>query len=71
MLADLGFNPQISVSGSGYADLTVTEKNGNIFINLINMAGDHNVPTVRSYGEIPEIGPLDIAIDPALGITEP
>ena len=70
MLADLGFNPQISVSGSGYADLTVTEKNGNIFINLINMAGDHNVPTVRSYGEIPEIGPLDIAIDPALGITE-
>ena len=32
------------------------------------MAGEHNVPGVRSYGEIPPVGPVDINIGKNLKI---
>ena len=68
LLADLGYQPDIQVTGSRFADLTVTEKDGSVIINIINMAGEHNVPEVRSYGEIPCVGPLKIDIAPAMGL---
>ena len=64
----LNYTPQNTVSGSRFADLTVTGKPGEIIINLINMAGEHNVPQVRSYNEVPQIGPLQLKISPALDI---
>lgn len=68
LISVLGYEPQISVSGSRFADLTVTEKDGKLLVNLINMAGEHNVPTVRSYNEIPQIGPLTVKFSPELKI---
>ena len=68
VISSLGYTPQISVSGSRFADLTVTRKGESLIVNLINMAGEHNVPTVRSYNEVPQIGPLSIKISPELKI---
>ena len=68
LISDLGYKATVSVSGSRFADLTVTEKDGSVIINVINMAGEHNVPTVRSYNEVPLIGPLKIEISSELGI---
>ena len=68
LISLLHYTPQVSVSGSRFADLTVTAKPGKIIINLINMAGEHNVPQVRSYNEVPQIGPLQLKISPALDI---
>ena len=68
LISDLGYKATVSVSGSRFADLTVTEKDGSVIVNVINMAGEHNVPTVRSYNEVPLIGPLKIEISPELGI---
>lgn len=65
LISDLGYTASVRVSGSGFADLTVTEKDGSMIVNLINMAGEHNVPGVRSYGEIPPIGPVRVEFDPA------
>jgi hypothetical protein len=68
LISDLGFQPDIRLSRTGFADLTVTEKDNSIIINLVNMAGEHNVPGVRSYGEIPSVGPVDINIGKNLKI---
>lgn len=70
MISNLGYTPAVSVSGSRFADLTVTEKAEQLIVNVINMAGEHNVPTCRSYNEIPMLGKLTITIDPSLGIKE-
>ena len=70
LIADLGYQAAVSVGGSRFADLTVTEKDGKTIINVINMAGEHNVPSVRSYNEVPLIGPLTISIAPEMGITD-
>ena len=70
MISNLGYTPAVSVSGSRFADLTVTEKAEQLIVNVINMAGEHNVPTCRSYNEIPMLGKLTITLDPSLGIKE-
>lgn len=57
-----GYVPLVSVEGSSYADVTLMEKNGSIMVNIINMAGDHNTNGVRTFREIPAIGPLTIRI---------
>lgn len=70
MISQLGYKADITVSGSRFADLTVTEKSSELLINIVNMAGEHNVPSVRSYNEIPQIGPLKVTLAPELGVKE-
>jgi len=67
-LEKLGYRPTVQVSGSSFADLTVAEKNGELLVSLINKAGEHNVKPVRSYSEIPPIGPLTVTCAPELGV---
>ena len=43
-------------------DVSIMKKNGNIMVNLLNMAGEHNVAGVRTFNEIPPIGPLTVTI---------
>ena len=57
-----GYAAPVSVSGSDYADLTVMEKDGHLMIHLLNMAGDHNARGMRTFREIPAIGPLNVYI---------
>ena len=58
----LGYAPAITVTGSRFADVTITEAPGRLLVNIVNVAGEHNVPAVRSYDEIPPIGPLTVSI---------
>ena len=57
------YNPIVRISGSSYAEMTLTEKDGRLFINLLNYAGEHATPGARGYDEIPYIGPIDILIN--------
>lgn len=54
--------PLVSVEGSDYADVTLMEKDGHIMVNIINMAGEHSVTGVRTFREIPKIGPLRVKV---------
>jgi hypothetical protein len=38
------------------------KKSGNIMVNILNMAGEHNTTGVRAFREIPPIGPLTVTI---------
>lgn len=66
---ELGYCPSVRVSGSSYAELTVTEKEDFLLVNLINMAGEHSVSGVRSFEEIPPIGPLTVTFEPELSVA--
>lgn len=57
-----GYQSFISVVGSDYADMTLMEKNGHTMVNIVNMAGEHNARGIRTFWEIPTIGPLKIII---------
>ncbi|MBE6695487.1 MAG: hypothetical protein E7587_03445 [Ruminococcaceae bacterium] len=61
-LDDLGFVPLVEVSGSSFADVVLTQKDGHLMINISNTSGSHNASAVRSYSEIPKIGPLTVTL---------
>lgn len=66
---ELGYVPSVCVEGSRFADVTVTQKSsGEVLVNLINMAGEHNVANVRSYDEIPAIGPLTVTFEAGMNV---
>lgn len=60
----LGFVPTAAITGRGadYVDLVLTEKDGCLRVNLINFSGPHQLQAVRSYGDIPLLGPLTVRI---------
>ena len=62
LLGDAGYVAKISVTGSGYADLTLMEKDGKTYAHVINMAGEHNCSDIRAFAEIPKIGPLFVTV---------
>lgn len=57
-----GYAPLVSVEGSDYVDVSIMKKNGSIMVNILNMAGEHNATGVRTFREIPPIGPLTVTI---------
>ena len=58
----LGYRPTVRVQGSGLVDVALTKKKGRLLVQLVNMAGNHQVSGVRGYDEIPPIGPLTVKI---------
>lgn len=67
---ELDFHPEVTVSGSHFAELTVADApDGSLLVNLINLAGEHQLLNARTYDEIPPIGPLTITFSPQLNIT--
>ena len=68
LMAAVGYRAEVSVEGSDYADLTLAEKDGRVMANIINRAGEHNATGVRTFREIPPIGPLTLRVRTA---TEP
>jgi hypothetical protein len=68
---ELGYKPTVRVTGSHFAELCVAKKDdGTLLVNLINVAGEHNVANVRSYDEIPPIGPLTVTIAPSIPVKK-
>lgn len=57
------YDPLVKVSGSSYAELVLTERDGKLLINLLNHGGEHNSYGARGYAEIPPIGPLTVEIN--------
>ena len=57
-----GFRPLVEISGSSYADLVLTQKDGKLLINIVNTAGPGGLARVRSYNEVPKIGPLTVRV---------
>ena len=55
--------PIARVSGSSYAELTVTEGRGHIFLHVLNHGGPHELASVRAYGELPHPGPITVHLD--------
>ena len=69
--SELGYHPTVRVTGSRFAELCVAQKpDGTILVNLINVAGEHNVANVRSYDEIPSIGPVTVTIAPSIPVQK-
>lgn len=57
-----GYLPMVSVEGSDYVDVTLMQKDGYLMVNLLNMAGEHSVTGVRTFREIPKVGPISVKI---------
>lgn len=58
----MDFAPVAHVTGSTLVDVVTRRKNGNLMVNLINVAGNHNVAGVRSFSEIPALGPIHVSV---------
>ncbi len=63
IIKDSEINVPIKVTGSGYVEVITTKKDNDLFINLINLTGDHRLPEVRSYNEIVPLYNLTVEVD--------
>ena len=61
-LASVLYQPTVTVQGSAYAEMTLTERDGRLFVHLLNYGGPHEVANIRGYSEVPSIGPLTVEI---------
>ncbi len=59
-------NPAVKVEGSDYVELNITRRDNMMFIHLLNYGGPHEVPSIRTFNEIPKLGPLTVTISDAL-----
>ncbi len=59
-------NPLVKVEGSDFVELAITRRDNMMFIHLLNYGGPHEVPSVRTYNEIPKLGPLTVTISDAV-----
>lgn len=55
--------PLVKVSGSHLVHVTTNQLNGKIYVNLINVAGEHANPKAVGYDEIPTLKNLTVSID--------
>ncbi len=59
-------DPLVKVEGSSLVELDITRRDNMIYIHLLNYGGPHEVPSVRTYNEIPKLGPLTVTISDAV-----
>jgi len=62
-LGELFDKPIAGVTGSDYAELTVTHNDSHIFVHVLNYGGPHEVPGIRSYNELPSPGPIRVKLN--------
>ena len=55
-------NPLINVSGSHLVHVAINQQNSKIYINLINVAGEHTNQSAIGYDEIPSLKDLSVNI---------
>ncbi|MBQ8551674.1 MAG: hypothetical protein IJ428_02540 [Clostridia bacterium] len=66
IMADVFKKPLVTVEGSSFVELGITRRDNMIYIHLLNYAGPHDVSSIRSYNEIPKLGPLTVKISDAI-----
>jgi hypothetical protein len=63
IINDLYPQPLVKVSGSHFVHVTVNKLNNRIYINLINIAGEHTNQKAIGYDEIPSLKDLIVSIN--------
>ncbi|MBQ4110422.1 MAG: alpha-L-fucosidase [Clostridia bacterium] len=58
----LEFEPVVKVLNNTFVDVLTMKKDGKLLVNLINYSGNHALDKVRSYGSIPPLYNIDLAI---------
>lgn len=61
-IAQLSFEKQIEVSGSHLVHVAFNQLKGKIYLNLINVAGEHTNQTAIGYDEVPALTDLTVSI---------
>lgn len=54
------YQPDVTVKGSMYIDMTIMKKDGQLRINLVNTSGSHDNKDVYTIDEIPPVGPITV-----------
>jgi hypothetical protein len=61
-IAELFSYPMVNVSGSRLVHIAVNQLNSKMYVNLINVAGEHTNQAAIGYDEIPSIKDLSVSI---------
>lgn len=56
------FQPTVEVTGSKMVNVALNQKNGNTYVNLINMAGNHANRSIHANDEIPPLYGLQVSV---------
>jgi hypothetical protein len=62
-IAELFPDPLVRVTGSHLVHVTVNDLNGRMYVNLVNLAGEHTNTTAIAYDEIPALKNLNVSIN--------
>jgi hypothetical protein len=62
IIDDLYPNQLVKVSGSHLVHVTLNKLNNNMYVNLVNVAGDHTNQKAIGYDEIPSLNDLTVSI---------
>lgn len=62
LINDLFPNQMVRVSGSHLVHVTVNKLNTKMYVNLVNIAGEHTNPKAIGYDEIPSLKDLTIGV---------
>ena len=62
VVSSLGVEPLALADGDPYAELAVTEKDGDLFVTVTNTAGDHRVKCVRNYDRVPPLCGVTVTV---------
>lgn len=54
--------PTVTLSGSRLIHLSLNSKNGNMYVNLVNIAGEHTNPAAIAYDEIPPLRDIKVSL---------
>ena len=57
-----GFLPLAEVDGDPYADLAITKKGGDLFVTVVNTAGDQRVRSTRAYDRVPPLCGVTVTV---------
>lgn len=56
------FQPKLTVSGSKFVNVALNQKNGTLYANLINMAGNHANKAIHASDDIPPLSNLKVMV---------
>ena len=62
LVRELFPDPLVKISGSGFVEVVLAEKNGQLIVHLVNTAGQQGNPRIAVFNEIPPIGPLQVRV---------
>ena len=62
LIADTGIRVPVTVEGSSFVELITARKGNDLYVNLVNMCGDHRRSEVRCSDEIPPLYHITVRV---------